>query len=855
MKRTIHAVSHTHWDREWYFTTLDSQVLAIKTFTEIIEALEKNDRFDFHLDAQSSIIMDYLSLRPEMEARVKNLVATKRLLVGPWFTQPDMFNIHTESFFRNLRIGIHHAQNLGYCMNVLYLPDSFGSHAQVPQLAKTFGLDNILIRRGYHPDEMKSLELAWEALNGDTVKTVVMPFGYILGNPERGARYRNFSAHQFEIETFPLIEKMKEFSSNKLLLAPLGSDQVAGDFDFDLLIEEINKHTDDTFIVSTYEAFMDAIQTEDLTHYQGEFRSPKLARVHKTIGSSRYDIKKINYEAEQYLIHTVEPMMALAEANGYYVPTPMLEKAWKFLLESHAHDSMGGCNSDETNRDVVRRCEQALQIGQSLYNLCAKLLLNNWKNVEELTMLIHNGTTNKTVNARNEVIITHDKYFNIVDENNTEITYTLVKQEKKQKPRHVLLTPDGEVETEINEYYYINTVHLHNVEVAPLAMKVLKVHAAPDGDAIVHSKATILENKYYEVIFEDKNITVHNKKNKTSIPKIFTLTDCANDGDLYDFSPLAEQEFITQDVFKHLETIQYGKESVMRLATSMEVPYRINAARTARDTKMVKIDCILTISLEDSVIRVELEIENVALEHQMALQIKSGFTIDNVAADLPFGYITRTNQHIQNWEGYTEKPVDVEQFHSNLLTKSADKSLAIFAKGLKEYAYKEDYIDLTLFRGAGFIGKNDLVQRPGRASGFVIPAPEGNILGTHLFEIGISYQEMTRLEAQKITQSYAVDTPIYQLQSNEPLIGRIDNFDMYVPEQGIAVQGLIEEIPENLVFSAIDVLFEKKILRLFNPMETAIELPQNMQGKLVNAMGAKIDKTHIGPNDHINILL
>lgn len=855
MKRTIHAVSHTHWDREWYFTTLDSQVLAIKSFTEIIETLEKNDRFDFHLDAQSSIIMDYLSLRPEMTDRVKKLVKTKRLFVGPWFTQPDMFNIHTESFFRNLRIGIHYAQELGHSMNILYIPDAFGSHAQVPQMAKAFHIDNILIRRGYHPEQMGSIELAWEALNGDTVKTVVMPFGYILGNPERGARYRNFSAHQFEIETFPLMEKMKEYSTNHTLLAPLGSDQVVGDFDFDLLVDEINKYSEDTYIVSTYEQFMSEIQEEDLTHYQGEFRSPKLSRVHKTIGSSRYDIKQLNYQAEQYLIHTVEPMIALTQANGFYVPVPMLEKAWKLLLESHAHDSMGGCNSDETNRDVIHRCRQALQIGESLYNLCAKLLLNNWEKREELMILIHNGTSNNSISSRNETIISHTEYFEIVDENNDSVSYTLLSQEKKQKPRHVLLTPAGEVETEVDEYYYVNRVHLHNVDIAPLSVSVLRVIPAAKGPQNQITDSTNISNSFYTLTYEKNNLTVHNKLDNTTISEILTLTDCANDGDLYDFSPLPIQKIIEEKNFEYLETLKYPTYDVMYLQTTMTVPYKINETRTARTSHMVEIHCKIAVSLEGSMIRFELEIDNQALEHQMGLQLKSGFEIQEVSADLPFGYITRKNQKIEKWDGYTEKPVDVEQFHNSLITKQGDRQFSLFAKGLKEYAYEHDYIDITLFRGAGYIGKNDLVHRPGRASGFVIPAPEGNIIGKHCFEIGVSYQPMTRYAAQQLAQEYAVDTPIYQLQENEPLIGRIDNFDMYVPEQPITITTLIDAIPEGLVLSAVDVLFDKTILRMFNPMEKAVEIPHKFQKHVVNALGEPLVKTKVKGNDHINILL
>lgn len=42
------------------------------------------------------------------------------------------------------------------------------------------------------------------------------------------------------------------------------------------------------------------------------------------------------------------------------------------LLRNHAHDSIGGCNSDATNRDILHRMEQTEQLCHSLWNLVVK---------------------------------------------------------------------------------------------------------------------------------------------------------------------------------------------------------------------------------------------------------------------------------------------------------------------------------------------------------------------------------------------------------------------------------------------------------------------------------------------------
>ena len=39
-KRKVHVIPHTHWDREWYFTTSRSKVYLMKDFKDVLDTLE-----------------------------------------------------------------------------------------------------------------------------------------------------------------------------------------------------------------------------------------------------------------------------------------------------------------------------------------------------------------------------------------------------------------------------------------------------------------------------------------------------------------------------------------------------------------------------------------------------------------------------------------------------------------------------------------------------------------------------------------------------------------------------------------------------------------------------------------------
>ncbi|MFS0953045.1 hypothetical protein ACFC3A_15845, partial [Enterococcus thailandicus] len=66
-----HIIQHTHWDREWYFTNADALILSDEVFSDVLDELEQHPEANFCLDAQSSILNEYLELYPENESRVK----------------------------------------------------------------------------------------------------------------------------------------------------------------------------------------------------------------------------------------------------------------------------------------------------------------------------------------------------------------------------------------------------------------------------------------------------------------------------------------------------------------------------------------------------------------------------------------------------------------------------------------------------------------------------------------------------------------------------------------------------------------------------------------------------------------
>ena len=141
MKRKVHVIPHSHWDREWYFTTSRSKVYLMKDFKDVLDTLEINNDFKyFMVDAQGSLLDDYIKWVPQDKQRIEKLVKAKKLIIGPWYTQSDQLVISGESIVRNMYYGMKRCLDFGGYMNVGYVPDSFGQSGNMPQIYRQFGI-------------------------------------------------------------------------------------------------------------------------------------------------------------------------------------------------------------------------------------------------------------------------------------------------------------------------------------------------------------------------------------------------------------------------------------------------------------------------------------------------------------------------------------------------------------------------------------------------------------------------------------------------------------------------------------------------------------------------------------------
>ena len=385
---TVHVISHTHWDREWYRTQQQFRMSLVRTVDTVLEYIRENPGFRcFLLDGQSILIDDYLAVRPEKREEIRNCVAERRLFIGPWYTQPDEFLVSAESLVRNLQLGIRTARSYGRTMRLGWIPDTFGHISQLPQILTEFGISAAALTRGIG-DQLPEprIEFLWRSPNGSEVLVLHQMQGYfsagLLAFPFFWGDVSNIapSAKRAAVRVSQLLDSLKQAAGSSNLVLWNGADHMPPEPGIAETIDELNEISRDYhFVHSDVESLADAILSEkpELPVVSGELRGSRYHPLLYSILSTRTYLKQRNSRLQRLLERYTEPISALASivpredlspgaAARYRYPSAELRESWKLLLQNHGHDSIGGCSIDQVHREMITRFDQGEQIASRI---------------------------------------------------------------------------------------------------------------------------------------------------------------------------------------------------------------------------------------------------------------------------------------------------------------------------------------------------------------------------------------------------------------------------------------------------------------------------------------------------------
>ncbi|QPK01753.1 mannosylglycerate hydrolase [Enterobacter mori] len=819
----VHITPHMHWDREWYFTTEASRILLVNNMEEILTRLEQDDAYKYYvLDGQTAVLEDYFAVKPENRPRVKALVEAGKLIIGPWYTQTDTTIVSGESIVRNLMYGIRDCMALGEPMKIGYLPDSFGMSGQLPHIYNGFGITRAMFWRGCSERHgTDKTEFLWQSADGSEVTTQVLPLGYAIGKylpeDEEGLRKRLDSY-------FGVLEKA---SVTKEILLPNGHDQMPLQQNIFAVMDKLREiYPQRKFVMSRFEEVFEHIEAhrEELATLKGEFIDGKYMRVHRTIGSTRMDIKIAHARIENKIVNVLEPLATLAWTLGFEYHHGLLEKMWKEILKNHAHDSIGCCCSDKVHREILSRFELAEDMADNLTHFYMRKIVDNMPQSDADKLVMFNLMPWPRDEVINTTIRLRASQFRLVDDKGNDVPYFI---------RHARELDPGLIDRQIVHYGNYEPFMAFDIQLSQnlpsMGYRTLYIEPHIAGDALPPTKTTeaLLENAFWQISLNgDGTLRLHDKASGLIYDRVLEIEESSDDGDEYDYSPSREEWRLTSVQGEHdVEVTHEGWQSRVLIRHRMAVPANLTERSARQQNGLLTAEMAVTLSHNSRRIDVEVRLDNQADDHRVRVLIPTPFNTEAVLADTQFGSLTRPvwDEAMTNWqeEGWKEAPLPVWNLLNYAVLQEKHHGMALFTEGLREFEVIGDAhktFALTLLRGVGVLGKEDLLLRPGRPSGIKMPVPDSQVRGQLDCRFSLYSFSGSPDDAGVAQQAKAWLTPVHCYNKIPWDAMKLNRAAFRTPES----YSLLTLPPTGCMLSALKKSEdgEALILRLFNPSES-----------------------------------
>lgn len=719
MNKHYHIISHTHWDREWYEPFERFRIRLVRLMDNLLDLLQKEPEYIFHLDAQTAVIEDYLEIKPHNRSKLEKYIKAGRIMIGPWFIQNDFFLTSGESTVRNLLLGIKQAEQLGRCEYVGYAPDQFGLPSQLPTILNGFGIDCVVFGRGRicKLEHGGKSEFIWKSKSGAELLAVQMPYFY--NNAQRFSENLEKSAallHKVSNDLEPV-------SSTDHLLLMNGVDHLEPQENLlELLPELKNKLPEQAEIfqdsLGNYCRTIRAKLKSPATH-TGELRHGGDRSILQGTLSSRTYLKIENVKAERALAAGLEPLCAMLLMLGFRpeeYDKDFLDYLWKLLLSNHPHDSICGCSCDNVHRHMEDRYMRLFEAVDHLINEKMTLLgqhisKENCDDADYYVTVLNTSPSPRREVVRAQIDLKADeaiKAFKILSPENREIPFEVISRETTERGIRSPINLPGKI---VVDRYQVE----FEAEVPAFGYARYLVKETDTFET--QSSKLNFENAYIKVnVASNGRIDIHDKATGSNYRDILWLEDTADYGDSYSYRPDHNSPLISSRDFtptkKYLRN--NSLETVCELHYELVLPAYYDRENQCRSEETVVCPVTITLSLSSTSRKLEFNfrIDNRAKDHCLRAVIDSGIASDYTYVSAPFDIVRRDkhNGDIVKRDDPQEPSADFIYLNDGL------KGITILHQGLHAYEHfkkRLGQIAVTLVRSTGYIqGYFDLPMDP-----------------------------------------------------------------------------------------------------------------------------------------------
>ena len=347
-KGTFWIIPHTHWEGAVFKTREEYLESDLPNILKALSLLKTYPDYRFVLD-QVAYVKPFLERYPEEAPAFRKFVSEGRLqIVGGNDVMLDVNIPSGESWIRQVLYGKgYYRDTLGVAVTVGWGLDTFGHHAQMPQLLKLAGYNSYWFQRGPRSNDVPS-EFLWQGIDGTSIPAFWLALGYGLFYPAPK------SAVEFEGYANETWERLGHYCPWPDRVALAGADVSEPEDALPVMIHQLDRSAAFPFTLrfglpTDYEAVV--AKRADRPTVTGEINP-----VFQGTYSNRIEVKQWMRDLERALT-TAEKLSAIAAWLGAPTRDENLTRAWEPVLFNQAHDLTSGTMVDKVYQDTLRGYE------------------------------------------------------------------------------------------------------------------------------------------------------------------------------------------------------------------------------------------------------------------------------------------------------------------------------------------------------------------------------------------------------------------------------------------------------------------------------------------------------------------
>jgi len=354
---TFWIIPHTHWEGAVFKTREEYLEIGLPHILRALELLKTHPEYRFVLD-QVAYVKPFLERYPEQEAVFRKLVSEGKLeIVGANDVMLDVNIPSGESWIRQALYGkTYYREKLGVDVTVGWALDTFGHHAQMPQLLKLAGYKSYWFQRGVHSNDTPS-EFLWEGIDGTRIPAFWLPLGYgmFYPTPDSLFEFDRYARQQWDA--------LGNYSRWPERVAVAGADVIEPEEALPIMVREFDGDGKKPFtlrfgVPTEFESVVAQRPARPVV-------SGELNPVFQGVYSARIELKQWMRNLERILA-TAEKLSALASWLGFPADSSGLTRAWEPVLFNQAHDLSSGTMVDKVYEDTIRGYQFSESLGDEM---------------------------------------------------------------------------------------------------------------------------------------------------------------------------------------------------------------------------------------------------------------------------------------------------------------------------------------------------------------------------------------------------------------------------------------------------------------------------------------------------------